>query len=106
DYYRLQAFFAAFKPIDAALAEPEALARYRQQLKVWEEKTAAIRRRLGELDEPYRNKFIAARKFRFPKEYQAMYDVSADKRTPFQQQMAAMIAKQLEPTADELAKSM
>src|SRR5262249_41111301 len=47
DYYRLQAFFAAFKPIDAALADSEAQARYRQHMRVWEEKTAAVRQRLG-----------------------------------------------------------
>ena len=47
-------------------------------MQVWEEKTAAVRQRLHELEEPYRNKFISSRKFRFPKEYQTMYDLSAD----------------------------
>jgi hypothetical protein len=106
DYYRFQAFFAAFQPIDVPLASPEEQERYQRRLREWEAKTADLRTRMQALAAPFRNKFVAARKLRFPKEYQAMYDLSAERRTPFQQQMATLLAKQLEPTAAEMVKAM
>ena len=43
------------------------------QVNEWETKTADLRRRMGELEEPYQRKFTAQRKQRFAKEYQERF---------------------------------
>src|SRR5262249_37320415 len=84
DYYRLQAFFAAFQPAELPVGRPEEIAAYHRQREAWEAETADLRRRLAELEEPYRRQFLAKRKSRFPAEYQAAYDLPPEKRTPLQ----------------------
>ena len=106
DYYRLQAFFASYSPADVPLADPKELQQYREQLHEWETKTTALRRRLAEIEEPYRSKFSVQRKQRFPKEYQEAYETPAEKRTPLQQQLATMVAKQVEVQNTDVAKAM
>src|SRR5439155_13527034 len=106
DYYRIQAFFAAFSPWDGPVGTRDETERYRQQLSQWVAKTAELRRRMTELEEPYRRKFAAQRKARFPKEYQAAYDMAAEKRSPLQRQLAALVARQVEIDSDEAVRSM
>jgi hypothetical protein len=106
DYYRFQAFFAAYRPADVPAGKHDELEQYRRQLDEWEAKTADLRRRLAELEEPYRKEFAGKRRGRFPKEYQELLDIPAEKRTPLQQQLAAMVAKQVESGPEEVAKAM
>jgi Protein of unknown function (DUF1553)/Protein of unknown function (DUF1549) len=106
DYYRLQAFFAGYALDDAPLGIHEELARYREQLAEWEEKTAALRKKMDELEEPYRQQFAAKRRGRFPKEYQDLLDVPPEKRDPLQRQLVAMVEKQVTAGRDEVIKSM
>src|SRR5262245_9144427 len=106
DYYRIQAFFAAFRPAEVPVGSRAEMERYRQQTREWETKTADLRHRMAELEGPYREQFLARRKARFPKEYQAMYELPADQRTPLEQQIAAMVAQQVEIGGDDVAKSM
>jgi Protein of unknown function (DUF1553)/Protein of unknown function (DUF1549) len=106
DYYRIQAFFAAYQPADVPVGGHEELARSREQLRAWEEKTADIRKQMSELEDPVRKNFQAKRKFRFPKEYQEMFDRPTDQRTPLQQQLACMVEKQVRASPDEVLKTM
>jgi Protein of unknown function (DUF1553)/Protein of unknown function (DUF1549) len=106
DYYRLQAFFAAFQPAEVPVGDHAALERFRREERAWEEETAELRKKMAALEEPVRKQFEARRKVRFPREYQAMYELPPDKRSPLEQQIAAMVARQVEMTGDEVAKSM
>jgi hypothetical protein len=106
DYYRFQAFFAAYQPAERPLGEREEVEQYLQELKEWEEKTAALRRQMGELEAPYREKAMARKKSRFPGEYQDWFDLPPQKRTPLQQQIACMVEKQVNVAADEIVKAM
>jgi hypothetical protein len=106
DYYRVQAFFAAFQPAEVPVGSHAEMERYQQQLHTWEEKTADVRRRMSELEAPFKEQFLSKRKARFPKEYQEMYELPADRRTPLQEQIAAMVAKQVEIGGDDVAKTM
>jgi hypothetical protein len=106
DYYRIQAFFAAFRPAEMPVGNHAEVERYQRQLHAWEEKTADVRRRMAELEAPFKEQFLTKRKARFPKEYQEMYELPAEKRTPLQEQIAAMVAKQVEIGGDDVAKSM
>ena len=95
DYYRLQAFFAGWKPIDVAILPKDQRESYERQSKEWDVKTAPIRREIEELVGPYRQKFSSGRRSRFPEEYAKILDVPESQRTPLQRQIAAMLEKQI-----------
>jgi hypothetical protein len=95
DYYRIQAFFAAYWPVDVPVADAAEVARYRAQRKAWEEKTADLRKRIDELEKPFREPEIKKQRQRFPDEYAKILDVPEEKRTPLQRQIGAMVAKQV-----------
>ncbi len=106
DYYRLQAFFAAWQPADAPAGTAEERGRIQDQARQWEARTAEVRRQMSELEEPARKKFTAQRKTRFPQEYQAMFDTPPAERTPRQQQIAYLVGQQVEVGSEEVGKSM
>jgi len=95
DYYRVQAFFAGWKEADVPLLPADQKAAYERRLADWEAKTADVRRQLAELERPYREKFNQKRRGRFPEEYARLLDIPAEKRTPYEQQIATMVAKQV-----------
>jgi hypothetical protein len=106
DYYRLQAFFAAYRPADLPAGRHDEMEHYRAELREWEAKTAGLRKQMNDLEEPYRQRFLDSRKKRFPKEYQDMFDLPPEQRTPLQQQIADMVEKQVQATDAEVVKSM
>jgi hypothetical protein len=106
DYYRFQAFFAAYAPRDLPVASPAEIAHYQQQLHEWETQTAELRREMEALEAPYRKKFAAQRRARFPKEYQDLIDVPVEQRQPLQQQLVTMVLKQMETTTGEVVQAM
>jgi hypothetical protein len=95
DYYGIQAFFAGWKPIQAPLLSGAKREAYEKQLRAWEEKTAAVRTQLDELEAPYRQKFSQKRRGRFPEEYARLLDIPPEKRSPLEQQIATMVEKQV-----------
>jgi Protein of unknown function (DUF1553)/Protein of unknown function (DUF1549) len=95
DYYRVQAFFAGWKEVESPLLPPDRKAAYDRRLDDWEARTADVRRQLDELERPYREKFNRKRRGRFPEEYARLLDVPPEKRTPYEQQIATMVAKQV-----------
>jgi hypothetical protein len=106
DYYRVQAFFAAYRPADLPAGRRDEMEHYRAELRDWEAKTADLRKKMNELEEPYRQRFLESRKKRFPKEYQEMFDLPPEMRTPLQEQIAEMVEKQVRASGDEVVKSM
>ena len=94
DYYRLQSFFAGFKPVELPL-DPQAQKAHDEKSKVWMAKTEAIRRRMAELEKPYREKAEQKERSRFQEEHSRLLDVPPEKLTPLEQQLAAMVAKQV-----------
>jgi hypothetical protein len=107
DYYRFQAFFAAFSPRDdLPLAEGKHRQDFEQQLLVWQTKAAPILDKMAKLEEPYRNKLSAPNKSKFSKEYQDAFDLPFAQRTPWQKQIADMVAKQVRVDQGQMVKSM
>jgi hypothetical protein len=107
DYYRLQAFFSGYRaPDDLVLNRPEEVAAYRERLRVWEEKTDAVRRQMGELEAPYRRKLSGRDKSKFARELQDAYDTPPEKRTPLQHQLADMLARQVRVNTGQMTKAM
>jgi hypothetical protein len=94
DYYRLQAFFAALSPRDdLPFSSPDP--GYLKQRERWLSATADLRRRLAELEKPYLDTIVQRNKSKFAAELQQAYDTPASQRTPLQQQLADLVAKQL-----------
>jgi hypothetical protein len=88
DYYRLQAFFAAFSPRDLPLTRAGSSARR------WEEETSELRRRREALEKPYLDALAWRNVSKFAPELQEAYGTPVARRTPLQQQLAEMVAKQ------------
>jgi hypothetical protein len=95
DYYRVQAFFAGWKEVNVPLLPAEQRAAYDRQLRAWEEKTADVRRQIEEIERPYKERFSKKRRGRFPEELSRLLDIPPEKRTPLEQQLAAMVVKQV-----------
>jgi Protein of unknown function (DUF1553)/Protein of unknown function (DUF1549) len=95
DYYRMQAFFAGWKPVDTPVAPAKQLADYRKQLAEWEAKTAEVRKEIAEIEKPYRIRFSQKQRSRFPDEYARLLDVPDEKRSPLEKQIGTMIEKQV-----------
>jgi hypothetical protein len=95
DYYRIQAFFAAYKPFDVPVGDHAAIEHYRQEMKEWEAKTADLRHKIDDLEKPFREPEIKKQRQRFPEEYAHILDIPVEKRTPLQRQLAAMVEKQV-----------
>lgn len=96
DYFRLQAFFTPLVPRDdIAFATGNRLADYQQRLRVWEEKTAAIRAELDELARPFRDQAAQAQIDKFPKDIRPLMRKPAGERTPFEEQLADLVMRQI-----------
>src|SRR5207237_9181059 len=59
DYYRVQAFFASYRPTEIPVGDALELQHYREQLQAWQTRTADLRKRMAEIEEPYRRNFTA-----------------------------------------------
>jgi hypothetical protein len=106
DYYRLQAFFAAYRAKEQPLATPQELSDYAKGMQTWREQTAALQQKMAELDAPYRKKMINTNKVKYDKFLQDSYDTPEAQRTPLQQQLAEMFALQLKVDRTAMVKSM
>ncbi|HEV3263209.1 MAG TPA: DUF1549 domain-containing protein, partial [Gemmataceae bacterium] len=106
DYYRVQAFFAAFQPVDVPTGSHDEIVHYHRTLREWESRTADLRKHLDELLRPYRHRFKDARKSRFCREYQDIFDLPPGRRTPLQQQLAYMVGNQVPIRDEHVAKTM
>jgi Protein of unknown function (DUF1553)/Protein of unknown function (DUF1549) len=95
DYYRIQAFFAGWKEVEVPIMPADARRKYEAELDAWEAKTAEVRHELEAIEKPYREKFSQKRRGRFPEEYAKLLDIPLDRRTALEQQIAAMVAKQV-----------
>ena len=94
DYYRLQSFFAGYSPVELPV-DPQALKAYETKLVAWNQKTESIRKRMAEIEKPHRERAEKKERSRFQEEYARLLDVPAEKRTPLEQQIASMVAKQV-----------
>jgi hypothetical protein len=107
DYFRLQAFFAGYlAKDDLPLTRTEEAEAYQASLIHWQAKTAELRRRMAELEDPYRKRQVSENKSKFAAHLQAAYDMPAEQRTPMQAQLASMLAKQLEVDRTLMEKAM
>jgi hypothetical protein len=106
DYYRLQAFFAGYWPVDVPVLPAAARKEYETKLAEWEAKTADVRAAIVKIEEPYRAKEIKKQRGRFPEEYAHVLDIPFEQRTPFEKQIGAMVEKQVYVRGSDVSKSL
>ncbi len=94
DYYRLQAAFVGFKPVDAPL-DAKAFAEYQRRLTAWEAKTADLRAKMADIEKPHREKAAAKERMRFDPDYAKLLDLPEEKCSPKERQIRAMVAAQV-----------
>ncbi len=104
DFFRFKAFFAAFQPAEAhPVADLEKLAEYREQLSQWEAATLDIRKRLREIEHPILLKHATREGFdKFIPEIKQMILRWPDDRSPYEEQIASLAARQYDLPYDKL----
>ncbi len=95
DYFRLRAFFAGIQPGDRTAATAAEVAAHAERMKVWEEKTAAKRAELAQLEQPYLDRAEQQAVGRFPDDIQAMIRKPAAAREPQEAQLAELAWRQV-----------
>ncbi|MCU0703468.1 MAG: DUF1549 and DUF1553 domain-containing protein [Fimbriiglobus sp.] len=105
DYYRLQAAFVGFKPVEVAL-DANAQVDYERRRAVWEQKTADVRKKMADIEKPYREKAEAKERMRFDPDYAKLLDVPEEKCSPKEKQIRAMVAAQVYSTKRVPAASL
>ncbi|MDG2123935.1 MAG: DUF1553 domain-containing protein, partial [Verrucomicrobiales bacterium] len=97
DYYALQSFLGSvWWPEHRPLATPGQVAEYEAKLALWEEKTAAVRAEIDGLTGEKRRAMGRAAVERFPPEVKAMYSKPAAERTAYEEQVTALVQRQVE----------
>ena len=104
DYYRLQAFFAAFTPTEARpVADAATLAEHAGQLQAWNDATADIRRRLHEIERPVLwDHCPGDMPKQLPAEVQAMFAKWPEDRGPYERQISALLGRQFKFQPDKI----
>jgi hypothetical protein len=96
DYFRLQAFFAPIiQRDDIPAATPQACSDYHEKLKVWEEKTADLRRQIDEIEEPHIDAAAKAFIAKFPVDVEPIFAKSEAERTPLEAQLVRLAGRQI-----------
>ena len=96
DYFRLRAFFSGHQPGDVVAATAAEIAAHAEKMKVWEEKTSALRAEISKLEKPYLDRAEKEAIGRFPDDIQAMVRKPAAEREPLEAQLAALAWRQVE----------
>jgi hypothetical protein len=95
DYFRMQAFFAGYWPVEAPLLKPSEVAEYEKKRAAWEKKTAEVRSAVAKIEEPHVAKLRTRERGRFPEEYAKLLDVPFEKRSSVEKQIAVMVERQV-----------
>ena len=106
EYYQMQAFFAAARPEDVAIATAEEESRSKRQAEDLQKKIAPLRQRVAELEAPYKSLLTELKKASLEPAYRAALDVPAAKRTAEQKKQAEHAAILIKVTWDELLEAM
>src|SRR5262245_54715640 len=91
DYYRTMAMFFGYVDIDHPLAPPDKAAEYERIKKEVDEQARPLRRKIAQIEAPYRRAGFEKRLAKFPEEIQVAVKTPEAQRTPGQKLLAAQI---------------
>ncbi len=95
DYFRLRAYFAPLMPVDVALATPEEVTAYEQELGQWNSAAAAILSEIESIEAPYRERLSQTAINRFPEEVKAMVRKPETKQSAYEKQIGYLVGRQV-----------
>ena len=96
DYFRLQAFFAPIMPQELTIATEAESHDYEAKRSAWDTATASIREEIATIEAPYREKLKNTAINRFPEDVQAMTRKQHSERTPYEEQIAYLVLRQVD----------
>ena len=97
DYFRLQAFFAPIRLHDEAEVVTAGQRKaYEEKLTAWAQKTAGIREKIAEIEDPIRAHAQKDAMTKFPPETKALFEKPAAERTPYEQQIVDLAWRQVD----------
>lgn len=106
DYYRLEAFFSAAKPVEVDLAGVAERTAHTKELSLWQAKLMPIRSQIAALDAPYRKRIREAKLAKLEPLFKKALDTDSTKRTPEQQKLAAQAQTLLKVSWDEVIDAL
>jgi hypothetical protein len=106
DYYRLQSFFAAAELVDLPIASKAEEEAFKEAKKEVDAKVAPLRKRLAELEAPYRKALLEKKQAMLTEAERAVLAVPAKERTPVQKKLAEGVKKALNVTWEEVAAAV
>lgn len=96
DYYRLQAAFAGFFPVDNALqGDDESLQQYHQQLDEWQTRAGELLKQIEAIEEPVKNSVAKKAIDKFPTDVRPLLRKASDERDGYEQQLADLAFRQV-----------
>ena len=103
DHFAMRSFLnTAWWPEDRMLGAREAMQTYEKEMAEWEKATADIRKQIDEMEAPlYASKTKSIVK-QFPADIQEMVAKPVEERTPFEEQMAQLVQRQVVDQAERV----
>lgn len=106
DYYRLQSFFAAAEFVERPLDPEAAFKAHEAAKKAVEAKAAPFRKRMAEIEAPYRAALLEAKKGMLTPTERAVMALPPKNRTPAQKRLAEGLSTTLRVTWEEVAEAV
>jgi len=106
DYYRLQAFFAGTRPREIEICSAQQKAASQAARKKVEEKIALLRKKVEQLEEPYKKLLAQLKQTNLEAKYRDALDLDPKKRTPEQKKLAEQAQTLIKVTWDEILEAL
>jgi hypothetical protein len=106
DYYRLQAFFSAARPKEVDLATAAERETYDLRRRDIDARISPLRKRLQQLEAPYRQRLTKDKTNRLEPAYRAALETDPGKRTPEQRKLATHAEVLTKVTWDEIVAAL
>ena len=106
DYYSLQAFFAATWFRDADIASSDEKEAHKKALQEWERKVAPLRKKVSDLDAPYRKRVTEAKRAGLSPAHREALETAPERRTAEQKKLAEHAAVLIRVSWDELLAAL
>lgn len=106
DYYRLQSFFAASEFVEVPTASDSEQRAFEAARAEVARKTAPFRKRMAELEAPYRKAILDEKRAMLTPTERAVMEIPARNRTPAQKRLAEGFATTLKVSWEEVAEAV
>jgi len=106
DYYALQSFFAASRLVEVPIAPPPEVEAHEAAKKAADAKVAPLRKRLSEVEAPYRKALREQKQATLTPAERAVMAIPGERRTPTQMRLAEGLASSLAVKWEEVAEAV